>query len=226
MAEKKSKKPSPPTIITLTLPAQDTGQEEQGRNGTLVIARGDLAHLGKFTYANLGDLTTAIKAGFVALAQIEADPPKDAAKPASTAKPGGAPEEKPSDEEPTVDVPLQKGKVAVKVSHLKIVAGESDAAAYRQAVLIAGRLIDGKLWDGQSPIRIHDVYTVAGKLKHLTDRDLSMFELTDFVQVGDAKVSSEMAQGATDQSSTDDAAPVAEAETISANGSSDQSALL
>lgn len=226
MAEKKNKKLAPPTIITLTLPEQDTEQGEEGRSGTLVIARGDLAHIGKFTYANLGDLTTAIKAGFVALAQIEADPPKDAAKPTSTAKPGGTSEVKPKDEEPTVDVPLQKGKVAVKVSHLKIVGGESDAAAYRQAVLIAGRLIDGKLWDGQSPIRIHDVYTVAGKLKHLTDRDLAMFELTDFVQVGDANASSDTEQGATDQPSTDHAAPVAEAETISANGSSDQSTLL
>jgi hypothetical protein len=86
--------------------------------------------------------------------------------------------------EPTVDIPLKKGKKAVKISHLKIVGGETDAAAYRQAVLLAGKLIDGKLWDGESPIRIDDVYALAKKLKHLTERDLSMFTLQDFVQVG------------------------------------------
>ncbi len=76
--------------------------------------------------------------------------------------------------EPTVDVPLKKGTKAVKISHLKIVGGETDAAAYRQAVLLAGKLIDGKLWDGESPIRIDDVYALAKKMKHLTERDLSL----------------------------------------------------
>jgi len=91
--------------------------------------------------------------------------------------------------EPTVDVPLKKGTKAVKISHLKLVGGETDAAAYRQAVLLAGKLIDGKLWDGEMPIRIDDVYALAKKLKPLTERDLSLFTLQDFVQVGTLELS-------------------------------------
>jgi len=34
------------------------------------------------------------------------------------------------------------------------------------------------------PIRIDDVYALAKKLKPLTERDLSLFTLEDFVQVG------------------------------------------
>jgi hypothetical protein len=44
-------------------------------------------------------------------------------------------------------------------------------------------LIDGGLWDGATPIRLDDVYATAKRLKHLTDRDLSLFALEDFVQV-------------------------------------------
>lgn len=209
-------------MITLTLPEQD----EETRSGTLVIARGDLAHIGQFTYASLSDLAAAIKAGFVALARVEADPPKAITASTIPVKESAKPEEKPKDEEPTVDVPLKQGSIAVKVSHLKIVGGESDAAAYRQAVLIAGRLIDSKLWDGKSPIRIDDVYAVQNKLKHLTDRDLSMFELTDFVQIGTANDLPLTAKAAEDQPTSDDTEPIAEAQPLSANGASDQSALL
>jgi hypothetical protein len=96
--------------------------------------------------------------------------------------------------EPTIDVPLKKGTLAVKISHLKIVGGETDAAAYRQAVLIAGKLVDGKLWDGSSPIRIDDVYAVQRKLKHLSDREMSLFVLEDFVRVGGAADAAEPIQ--------------------------------
>jgi hypothetical protein len=88
------------------------------------------------------------------------------------------------DEEPTIEIPLKKGTKAVKISYLKIVGGESDAAAYRQATMLAGRLIDGNLWDGETPIRFDDVYAVAKKMKHLTEKDLSLFTLEDFVQSG------------------------------------------
>ena len=181
MSTQKTKKPTLPTVITITLPES----EEETRSGTLLIGRGDLAHMGQFTYASLGDLTGVIKAGLVTLAAIEADPPKDASKSAPPTTTHPKPEVK-KDEEPTVDVPLKKGSLAVKISYLKIIGGETDAAAYKQAVIIAGRLIDGKLWDGQSPIRIDDVYAVQKKLQHLTERDLSLFELTDFVQVDES----------------------------------------
>ena len=76
----------------------------------------------------------------------------------------------------------------MKISHIKITGGESDAAAYRQATLLAGRLIDGGLWDGKLPIRFEDVHAVAKKMKPLTDKDFSMFTLEDFVQVGNVEV--------------------------------------
>jgi hypothetical protein len=50
--------------------------------------------------------------------------------------------------------------------------------------MLAGRLIDGKLWDDETPIRFDDVYAVAKKMKHLTEKDLSLFTLKDFVQSG------------------------------------------
>lgn len=49
-------------------------------------------------------------------------------------------------------------------------------------MLIAGKLVDGKLGDGETPIRIDDVYVLAKKMKYLTERDLSLFKLTDFVE--------------------------------------------
>lgn len=60
-------------------------------------------------------------------------------------------------------MPLRKGTKAARISHLRLVGGETGhvdtpvvAAAYRQAVLLAGKLIDGRLWDGEMPIRIDD----------------------------------------------------------------------
>lgn len=191
MSNKKqsTKQAAPPTVITLTLPADD-GIE---RKGTLLIARGDLAHVRQFTYLGVSDLAAAIKEAYIALAAVEAEPPvipeAPQAEPKAEPKPkakGKAAAEPVVEAEPTIDVPLKKGTLAVKISHLKIVGGETDAAAYRQAVLIAGKLIDGKLWDGTSPIRIDDVYTTMKKMKHLSEREMSLFTLEDFVQVGGA----------------------------------------
>jgi hypothetical protein len=90
----------------------------------------------------------------------------------------------PADAEPTIEIPLKKGVKAVKMSYLRIVGGESDAAAYRQATMLAGRLIDGKLWDGETPIRFDDVYAVAKKMKHLSNKEIgSLFTLEEFVQI-------------------------------------------
>jgi hypothetical protein len=191
MSDKKqsTKQAAPPTVITLTLP-EDDGIEHQG---TLLIARGNLAHVRQFTYLGVSDLAAAIKEAYIALAAVEAEPlvipeaPKTMPKAEpKTKEKGKAAGEPVVEEEPTIDVPLKKGTLAVKISHLKIVGGETDAAAYRQAVLIAAKLIDGKLWDGQSSIRIDDVYTTMKKMKHLSEREMSLFTLEDFVQVGGA----------------------------------------
>jgi hypothetical protein len=189
MSNKKqsTKQAAPPTVITLTLP-EDDGIEHQG---TLLIARGDLAHVRQFTYLGVSDLAAAIKEAYIALAAVEAAPPiipeapqaEPKAEPKAKAK-GKAVTEPVVEEELTIDIPLKKGTLAIKISYLKIVGGETDAAAYRQAVLIAGKLIDGKLWDGQSPIRIDDVYVTMKKMKHLSEREMSLFTLEDFVQIG------------------------------------------
>lgn len=197
MSDKKqnSKQAAPPTVITLTLPEDDSIEHQ----GTLLIARGNLAHVRQFTYLGVSDITAAIKEAYIALKAVEAEPPviPEAPKAALKSEPKTKAKTEPKpvvDEEPTIDIPLKKGTLAVKISHLRIVGGETDAAAYRQAVLIAGKLIDGKLWDGQSPIRIDDVYATMKKMKHLSEREMSLFTLEDFVQNGGAADVSEAAQ--------------------------------
>lgn len=195
---KKNQKQSPPTVITLTLPTPSADGTPPGE-ATLLIQRGDLAHLRQFDYAGeMTDLVIAIRQATEALTTLEAQPPAipdaPADKPKNEAKKKQKPVDTPAaDEEPTIDVPLKKGTKAVKISHLKIVGGESDAAAYKQAAIIAGRLIDGQLWDGESSIRIDDVYAVSKKMQHLTDKDFSLFDLDDFVQTGAVEAPAETA---------------------------------
>lgn len=186
-------KETPPTIITLTLPTPEGGGISMERaTATLLIQRGNLAHIHQFHYQGaLSDLMNAIREAEAGLGQVEDNPPvipdlpEETPKPEPKKKAKAAQKPQPqADEEPTIDIPLKKGVKAVKMSHLKIVGGETDAAAYRQAVLIAGRLIAGGLWDGESQIRIDDVYATMKKMKHLTDKDFSLFRLEDFVQTG------------------------------------------
>ena len=184
---------TPPTVITLTLP-HEAGLS---KSGTLLIQRGDLARVFQFHYANTGDIASAIGDAREALDALAANPPavpdlpdETPKSPARTTKPKAAPEP-PPDEEPTIDIPLKKGTKAVKISHLKLVGGETDAAAYRQAVLIAGRLLDSRLWDGETPIRMDDVYAVTKKIKGLSDKEIgSLFTLEQFVQTGAAAAAS------------------------------------
>jgi len=181
MSDPKTAITSHSTHISLTLP------EDSTQNATLLIQRGDLARLHQFTYTRVADLSEIIAEALIGLTDIEANPPLISEPEPVAEKPKTA-VNKPSKlvpSEPTLDVPLKKGVKAVKLSHIKIVSGETDAAAYRQAVALAGRLIDGKLWDGQTPIRFEDVYRVAKKMKFLTDGDFALFTLTDFVQVSD-----------------------------------------
>ena len=171
----------PPTVITLTLPDRDTSQD----TATIFVQRGDLARIHQFTYSHIGDLSDIIADALIGLDAVEADPPVIPEAPVTTPPARKATKPTiPAPSEPTVDVPLRKGTKAVRISHIKITGGETDAAAYRQATLLAGRLIDGKLWDGETPIRFDDVYRVAKKMKYLTDGDFSLFKLEDFVQVG------------------------------------------
>ena len=227
--KKSTKQAAPPTVITLTLP-EDDGIEHKG---TLLIARGDLAHVRQFTYLGVSDIAAAIKEAYIALVAVEAEPPVIPEAPKATPKSepkAKAAQEPVVEEEPTIDIPLKKGTLAVKISHLKIVGGETDAAAYRQAVLIAGKLIDGKLWDGASPIRVDDVYATMKKMKHLSECEMSLFTLEDFVQVGGVADAPETVQPADEEAVETDgsgmegepllltAAPSIDGQTFSANG--------
>ena len=186
--QKSTKPTAPPTIITLTLPSPSGGGLPLDQaTATLLIQRDNLAHVRQFTYVVMDDMTTAIREAYIALADVEAEPPVIPDPPKSEPKAKPKVGQKPVvAEEPTIDIPLKKGTLAVKMSYLKIVGGETDAAAYRQAVLIGGKLIDGKLWDGSTPIRIDDVYAVQRKLKHLSDAEMGLFALEDFVQMSTA----------------------------------------
>lgn len=191
-------KETPATVITLTLPTPEGGGIAPERaTATLLIQRGELAHVRQFHYHGLlDDLFNAVRDATTSLGLLEDNPPvipdlpEEKPKSKSKRKAKRAKQDDVqntvADDEPTIDIPLKKGTKAVKISHLKIIGGESDAAAYRQATMLAGRLIDGKLWDGESPIRFDDIYAVAKKMKHLTDRDFSLFSLEDFVQPGTA----------------------------------------
>ncbi len=181
MTEKSRTKTPSTTIFTLTLP-------EPGGEGILLIQRGELAHVRQFPYTQVSDITAAVQVAMDALALVESNPPVIADEPPgnTTAKTAPSPEpEQPR--EPTIDIPVKKGVVTVPISYLKITGGETDAAAYRQAVQIAGKLITGGLWDGKSPIRIDDVYRVQRQLKGLSDKEMSLFTLEDFAQRGTAE---------------------------------------
>jgi hypothetical protein len=185
------------TVITLMLP-------EPNNEGTLLIQRGELAHVRQFTYSEISNIANAIQAAMEALAQIETNPPIiPGAPPCKTqAKIASAPKPEPP-QEPTIDIPLKKGVLAVPISYIKITGGETNAAAYRQAVLMAGKLINGRLWDGKSPIRFDDVYRVQRKLKGLTDKELSLFTLDDFAQRGPESLSDEAASVAQNSDTSD-----------------------
>ncbi len=76
MSDKKqsTKQVPPPTVITLTLPTpSDGGIPLERATATLLIQRGDLAHVRQFTYIVVDDMTTAIKEAYIALAAVEAD---------------------------------------------------------------------------------------------------------------------------------------------------------
>jgi hypothetical protein len=170
------------TTITLILP--DCGASKDA--ATILVQRGDLARIHQFTYSHIGELTEIIADALIGLDVVEADAPVITEVPPEPSTPKKS--AKPTSSEPTVDVPLKKGTKAVRMSHIKITGGETDAAAYRQAVLLAGKLIDGKLWDGETPIRFDDVYRVARKMKFLTAADFSLFKLEDFVEVGEVSL--------------------------------------
>jgi hypothetical protein len=178
---KKTKQPPKQTVITLTLP-DDKGRLQ--KEGTLLIQRGDLAQIFRFYHTNMGDITSAIRDAQTRINELEANPPvieKVTAKPPQVDTSQDTPPE-----EPTIELPCKKGAVSIPMSHLKIVEGETDAVSYRIAMQIGARLMDGKLWDGQTPLRLKHVGEIFNRMKSLTDADFQLFTLSDFADVEEA----------------------------------------
>jgi hypothetical protein len=69
---KRKRKPTPPTVVTLTIP---DAKEDEERSGTITARRGDLASVRQFTFATMADVLDAIHAAAEALAGTEAAPP-------------------------------------------------------------------------------------------------------------------------------------------------------
>lgn len=149
------------TVITMTIPYTPS----LSKSGTLRIERGGRSQEFQFHYVNNIEMASAVGEAL----QVFADT---------------APVEEPEPVE-LIDLPVKYGAAAVPPHFIQIVGGESDAAAYRHALMVAARLIDADLWDGKTPIRFDDVYGAVKKLKYLSDRDLTLYDLSDFTAKGE-----------------------------------------
>jgi len=165
--------PETPTIITLTLPPSDRLDGQ----GTLLIQRGPLAHLTQFTYISVQDIAAAIQSAHETLAAVENDPPiiPDAVPPT----PKAISPRTTQSSEPMLTIPVGKKTLDIPARYLQLAQPNQQA----QAIQIASKLLVSQLWDGKTLIRIADTEKVLTKLKPLDDKTLSLFTLTDFVEV-------------------------------------------
>ena len=173
---KKTKK-SEPTVITITL----DNDSALLQTASLLIQRGELAKLMQIEYADSADLARAIDNARAALNHIEKFPPQVPDTPSESEQP----QAKTTSDEPTVDLPTKGDPTPVKLSHLKIVSGDTDAMAYRRAALIGARLVDSGLWDAGTPIEIHDAHATYQRIRHLDDDALAQMTLADVLQATD-----------------------------------------
>jgi hypothetical protein len=205
-------------IITLTLP-------KTGSEGTLLVQRGDLAHLSQFAYSPETDFTAVIQQALTALAVVENDPPVNPDAPQRKTAP--LPAASPEPPEPEIQVPTKskKGTTAIPARLLQITGGETDEAAQEQALKVAGRLLDSGLWDGKTPIGIDDAPAVLRRLDGLTDKELKvLFRLEQFVQLNPVVVADEIDSPQDDLAEDQDAQDVPEIPETA--GTSEQSALI
>jgi len=189
--------------MTLTLPEGGAFEE-----ATLLLQRGSFAHLMTFTYLSLADVTAALQEAQHQLTALEASPPilpaaipsvPTAAARSVSVKP--APAAKATD---SLTIPVGKKTRQIPAHHLHMLPGQQ-----AQAITIAGRLLAGGLWDGLSPIRITDAARTLKALKPLSDKDLTLFSLTDFVEVGPPDVMPEVDDGEdTDEIQANDTPPM------------------
>ncbi len=187
-----TKQSPPPIIISLTLPTPSEGGIPLERaTATLLIQRGEMAHVQQFAYSDMASLGAIIAEAMEALAAVEAshppvipEAPKAEPKLAAPRKPAAKAATAPAETgEPTIDIPLRKGVRKVAASLIDLPDDEGECAA---VLALAGRLIDGKLWDSTVPIRIRDVDDATRKLKYLSDKEIALFTLEEFAEVLEA----------------------------------------
>ncbi len=70
-----SSKTPPETVITLRLPSTRSGIQRRGQ-GTLLIQRGDLAHIQQFSYTDWDSVQAVIRQAEMTLTGLEIDPPE------------------------------------------------------------------------------------------------------------------------------------------------------
>ena len=162
--------------ITITMPPDAPA--------TMLMGRGNLA----VTHTYAGGIPGthndkhALEAAYDKLVALEANPPQLPDPPKTERKSKGKRKAK-AKAEPTVEVPLAKGTRTVPISRVKLTGGETDAAAYQQALACAGRLLEGGLWDGEEPLHIPDAYALARKLKPYQTKELTLFTLEELLDV-------------------------------------------
>jgi hypothetical protein len=181
---------------------------------TVLMQRGDLAVTHTYSGGIPGTHNDkhALQAAYDKLTALEANPPQvpDLPEPPKTERKSKSKRKAKADAEPTVDIPLAKGTRTVPISRVKLTGGETDAGAYQQALTLAGRLIDGGLWDGESPLHIPDVYALGRKMKPYQTKELVLFTLEELLDTPDAPKVIPMPT-ATDETSDDDDEPESEA---------------
>ncbi|MEO1667215.1 MAG: hypothetical protein AAFU54_21425 [Chloroflexota bacterium] len=163
--------------ITITMPPDAPA--------TVLMGRGNLAVTHTYSGGVPGTHNDkhALQAAYDKLTALEANSPQvpdlpEPTKPERKSKPKRKAKD---DAEPTVEIPLAKGTRTVPISRVKLTGGETDAAAYQQALACAGRLIDSGLWDGESPLHIPDVYALGRKMKPYQTKELALFTLEELL---------------------------------------------
>ena len=165
----------PEIIITITMPPDSPA--------TVLMQRGNLAvtHTYSDGVPDTHNDKHTLEAAYDKLTALETNQPQipDLPKPKSKHKVK-------ADTEPTVDIPMAKGVGTVPISCVTLAGGETDAGAYQQALTLAGRLIDGGLWDGESPLQTPDVYALGRKMKPYQTKELALFTLEELLESSDA----------------------------------------
>ena len=101
------------TTITLTLPSTSSGIQRRG-TGTLLIQRGDLAHIQQFAYNDLEHVGAIIRQAEATLVGLEIDPPPDTSAPPEETTVETEPDASPDDENSEPEVPVTVSPLIIR----------------------------------------------------------------------------------------------------------------